>query len=109
MRRKLSARYKHRKLSMVFPVLEMHEGRGQGLILGLQKKNVIIPATKNTQFRNVMCSKEWNIKSGTRRRNLDCVTIVWGRGTWVSHVFGAESAELMDVRTITTGYFMRRR
>ena len=63
--RKLSTRYKHQKLSMVCPVLEVYEERAQlSLISGPQKRNVIVPvkcATKNTQFGNVMCSREWNI------------------------------------------------
>ena len=78
--RKLSTRYKHQKLSIVCPVLKMQEERAQpSLILGPQKRNVIIPfkcATKNTQFGNVMCSREWNIeRSGRRQRNLECVNI----------------------------------
>ena len=63
--RKLSTRYKHQELSMVCPVLEVYEERAQlSLISGPQKRNVIVPvkcATKNTQFGNVMCSREWNI------------------------------------------------
>ena len=48
-------------------------------------------ATKNTQFGNVMCSREWNIeRSGRRRRNLDCVTVAWGKGILVTHVLGTE-------------------
>ena len=78
--RKLSTRYKLQKLTMVCPVLEMHEERAeQSLISGPQKRNVIVPAkcpTKNTQFGNVRCSRAWNIeRSGRRQRNLDCVTV----------------------------------
>ena len=78
--RKLSTRYKHQKLSMVCPVLEMQEERAQpSLIATPQKRNMITPfkhATKNTQFGNVMCSREWNIeRSGRRQRNLNCVNI----------------------------------
>ena len=95
-----------------FPVLEMHEERAQpSLISGPQKRDVIAPvkcATKNTQFGNVMCSREWNIeRSGRRRRNLDCVTVAWGKGTLVINVLGAERVKLTDARTDTTGYFMR--
>ena len=77
--RKLSTRYKHQQLSMVLPVMEMHEERAQpSLISGPQKRDVIALvkcATKNTQFGNVMCSRERNIeRSGRRRRSLDCVT-----------------------------------
>ena len=112
--RKLSTRYKHQKLSMVCPVLEVYEERAQlSLISGPQKRNVIVPvkcATKNTQFGNVICSREWNIeRSGRRRRSLDCVTVAWGKGTLVTHVLGTESVELTDARTDTIGYFMRRK
>ena len=69
--RKLSTSYKHQKLRMVCSVLEIHEERAQpGLILGPQKRNVIVPvkcATKNTQFGNVICSREWNIERNGRR------------------------------------------
>ena len=92
----------------------MHEeGAKPSLISGLQKRNAIVPvkgASENTQFGNVMCSKKWNIeRSGRRRRNLDCVTVAWGKGTLVTHVLGAESVELTDARTDTIGYFMRRK
>ena len=112
--RKLSTRYKHQKLSMVCPVLEVYEERAQlSLISGPQKRNVIVPVkctTKNTQFGNVICSREWNIeRSGRRRRNSDCVTVAWGKGTLVTHVLGAESVELTDAKTDTIGYFMRRK
>ena len=113
--RKLSTRYKHQQLSMIFPVMEMHEERAQPSlrISGPQKRNVIAPvkcATKNDQFGNVMCSRERNIeRSGRRRRNLDCVTVAWGKGTLVIHVLGAERVELRDARTDTTAYFMRRK
>ena len=64
---------------------------------------MIVPvkcATKNTQFGNVICSREWNIeRSGRRRRSLDCVTVAWGKGTLVTHVLGTESVELTDART----------
>ena len=84
--RRLSTRYKHLKLSMVCPVSQIHEERAQpSLISGPQKRNVIVPvkcATKNTQFANVMW--EWNIERNERRqRNLDCVTVVWEKGTLV--------------------------
>ena len=110
--RRLSIRYKHQKLSMVCPVSEIQEERAQpSLISGLQKRNVIVPvkcATKNTQFGNVLW--EWNIeRNGRRQRNLDCVTVVWGKGTLVTHVLEAESVELTDARTVTIGYFMRRK
>ena len=110
--RKLSTRYKHQKLIIVCPVLELHEERAQpNLISRPQKRNVIVPvkcATKNTQFENVLCSREWNIERNERRqRNLDCVTVVWGKGTLVTHVLGVESRELTDARTDTIGYFMR--
>ena len=110
MLRKLSTRYKHQKLIMVCLVLEIHEERAQpNLISGPQKRNVIVPV-KNTQFGNVMCSREWNIeRNGRRQRNLDCVTVIWGKGTLVTHVLGAESVELTDARTDTIGYFMRRK
>ena len=86
--RKLSTRYKHQKLIMVCPVLEIREERAQpNLISRPQKRNVIVPvkcATKNTQFGNVLCSRVWNIeRNGRRQRNLDCVTVVWGKGTLV--------------------------
>ena len=92
--------------------MEMHEERAQpSLISGPQKRDVIAPvkcATKNTQFGNVRCSRERNIeRSGRRRRNLDCVTVAWGKGTLVINVLGAERVELTDARTDTTGYFMR--
>ena len=107
-------RYMHQKLGIVCAVLEVYEERAQlSLISGPQKRNVIVPvkcATKNTQFGNVMCSREWNIeRSGSWQRNLDGVTVVWGKGTLVTHVLGTESVELTDARTDTTGYFMRRR
>ena len=91
---------------MVCPVLEVYEERAQlSLISGPQKRNVIVPvkcATKNTHFGNVICSMEWNIeRSGRRRRNLDCVTVAWGKGTLVTHVLGTESVELTDARTDT--------
>ena len=73
---------------------------------------MIVPvtcATKNTQFGNVMYSKECNIKGSGRRRNLDCATAAWGKGTLVSHVLGAESVELTDGRTDPIGYFMKRK
>ena len=110
--RKLSTRYKHQQLNTIFPVMEMHEERAQpSLISRPQKRDVIAPvkcATKNTQFGNVMCSREWNIeRSGRRRRNLDCVTVAWGKGTLVINVLGAERVKLTDARTDTTGYFMR--
>ena len=97
---------------MVCPVLEVYEERAQlSLISGPQKRNVIVPvkcATKNTQFGNVLCSRVWNIeRNGRRQRNLDCVTVVWGKGTLVTHVLGVESVELTDARTDTIGYFMR--
>ena len=56
-----------------------------------------------------MCSREWNIRSGRRRRNLDCVTVAWGKGPLVTHVLRAESVELTDARTDTTGYFIKRK
>ena len=110
--RKLSTRYKHQQLSMIFPVMEIHEERAQpSLISGPQKRDVIAPvkcATKNTQFGNVMCSRERNIeRSGRPRRNLDSVTFAWGKGTLVINVLGAERVELTGARTDTTGYFMR--
>ena len=110
--RKLTTRYKHQRLSMIFPVMEMHEERAQpSLISGPQKRDVIAPvkcATKNTQFGNVMCSRERNIeRSGRRQRNLDSVTVAWRKGTLVINVLGAERVELTDARTDTTGYFMR--
>ena len=37
-----------------------------------------------------MYSRECNIKRSGRRRNLDCATAAWGKGTLVSHVLGAE-------------------
>ena len=51
---------------MVCVVLEVYEERVQlsSHTSGSQKRNVIVPvkcATKNTQFGNVMCSREWNI------------------------------------------------
>ena len=112
--RKLSTRYKYQKLNMVCAVLEVYEERVQlSLISGPQKRNVIIPvkcATKNTQFGNVKFSREWSIeRNGRQRRNLDCVTIAWEKGTLVTHVLGTGSVELMDVRTDIIGYFMRRR
>ena len=112
--KKLSNSYKHQKLSMVCSVLEIHEERAQpSLISGPQKRNVIVfvtCATKNTQFGNVMCSRERNIeRNGRRQRNLDCVTVVWGKGTLVTHVLGVESVELTDARTYTIAYFMRRK
>ena len=58
---------------------------------------MIVPvtcATKNTQFGNVMYSRECNIKRSGRRRNLDCATAARGKGTLVSHLLGAESVEL---------------
>ena len=83
------------------------------LISGSQKRNVIVPvryASKNTQFGNVMCSKEWTIERiGRWQRNLDCVTIAWRKGTFVTHVLGAESVELTDARTNTTCYFTTRK
>ena len=102
---------KRQKLSMICPA---NEERAQpSLISGPQKRNVIVPvncATKNIQFGNVMCSREWNIeRNGRRQRNLDCVIVVWGKGTLVTHVLGAESVELTDARTDTIGYFMRRK
>ena len=95
---------------MVCLVLEIHDERAQpNLMSGPQKRNVIVPV-KNTQFGNVMCSREWNIERNRRRqRNLDCVIVVWGKGTLVTHVLGAESVELTDARTDTIGYFMRRK
>jgi len=78
-------------------------------ILGPQKRNVIVPvkcAIKNTQFGNVMCSREWNIeRSGRWQRNLDCVTVARGNGTLVTHVLKAEKVELTDARADTIGYF----
>ena len=102
---------KRQKLSMICPA---NEERAQpSLISGPQKRNVIVPvncATKNIQFGNVMCSRQWNIeRNGRRQRNLDCVIVVWGKGTLVTHVLGAESVELTDARTDTIGYFMRRK
>ena len=71
---KLSTRYKHQKLSMVCPVLEIHKERAKpSLISGSQKRNVIVPvkcASKNTQFGNVMCSKEWNRKKWEMAKKL---------------------------------------
>ena len=59
---------------------------------------------------NVICSREWNIeRSGRQQRNLYCVNAVWGKGSLVTHVLGTESVELMDARTDTIGYFMRRK
>ena len=112
--RKLSTRYKLQKLSMVCPVRETQGERAQqSLISGPQKRNVIVPAkcaTKNTLFGNVMCSREWNLKrSGRRQRNLDCVTVAWGKGSLVTHVLEVESVELTDARTDTIGYFTRRK
>ena len=40
---------------------------------------------------------------------MDCVTVVWGKGTLVTHVLEVESVELTDARTVTIGYFMRRK
>ena len=111
---KLSTEYNYQKLSMVCPVLEIHEeGAQPSLISGPQKRNVNVPVkctTKNTQFGNVMCSRKWNIETnGRRQRDLDCVTVVWGKGTLVTHVLEAESVELTVARTDTIGYFMRRK
>ena len=96
--RKLSTRYKHKQLRMVCPVMEMHEeGAQPSFISGPQKRNVIVPvkcATKNTQFGNVMCSREWNVeRSGRRRGNSDSVTVAWGKGTLVTHVHCTWSRE----------------
>ena len=73
---------------------------------------MIVPvtcATKNTQFGKVMYSRECNIKRSGRRRNSDCATAAWGKGTLVSHVLGAESVGLTDARTDPIGYFMKRK
>ena len=57
-----------------------------------------------------MCSREKNMeRSGRRRRNLDCVTAAWGKGTLVINVRGVERVEMTDARTDTTGHFMRRK
>ena len=66
---KLSTRYKHQKLSMVCPVLEIHNERAKpSLISGSQKRNVIVPvkcASKNPQFGN------WNFKGMEHRKKWE--------------------------------------
>ena len=46
---------------------------------------------------------------GDGKETSDCVTVVWGKGTLVTHVPEAESVELKDARAVTIGYFMRRK
>ena len=60
------------------------------------------PIWKCDMFKGMEHRKKWE-------RNLDCVTIVWGKGTFVTHVLGTESVGLTDARTDTIGYFMRRK
>ena len=82
--RKLRTKYKHQKLSMVCPVLEVYEERPQlSLISGPQKRNVIVPvkcATKNTQFGNVICSREWNRKKWETAKKLGLCYRCLGKG-----------------------------
>ena len=79
---------------MVCPMLEVYEERAQlSLTSGPQRRKVIVPV-------KCMCNQKHSIwkcdmfkgrnieRSGRRRRNLDCVTVAWGKGNLVTHVLG---------------------
>ena len=82
--RKLSTRYKHQQLSMIFPVIQMHEERAQpSLISGPQKRDVIAPvkcATKNTQFGNVSFKRKEHRKKWETAKKLGLCYRCLGKG-----------------------------
>ena len=71
---------------MVCPVWEVNKERAQlSLISGPQKRNINVPvkcATQNTQFGNVLCSREWNIESRDGEETRTVLQSLGERAPW---------------------------